>query len=54
MNSKYEQLLTQAFAPENKLTIYNNGWGLITGPSFTQGLWVSYAIIGQWKNEGWL
>ena len=52
--SKYEDLLTHALTPGNKLEVFENGWGLITGPRWTQGLWVSRAIISQWKIEGWL
>ena len=52
--SKYDELLQHATAPGNKLEVFDNGWGLITGPRWVQGLWVSRAIIAKWKEEGWL
>jgi hypothetical protein len=52
--SRYQSQLDAATAPGNTLTIFENGTGLVEGPRWTQGIWLSSTIIERWIDEGYL
>lgn len=51
---KYKNLLELATTPGNELLVFQSGTGLITGPKYTQGIWLSHAIIDYWREQGLL